>query len=719
MKKVSQLFDACVICALPEEARAFLEVVQQHCEGALEERISPLYRYSYRSAILKNDKDEPLNLHISWLPRYGPQEMTLHLSHVLEECQPRIAIMTGICAGDAQQVQLGDLVVAERTFTYDNGKFTIDEHGRSVHRHDTMTYQLDANILQFLGLFDNWKPLVAGLQRPPSAPEQRQVACHLKAMASGNAVRTDHPFEDVQAPVRGTVAIDMEGAAFGLVMSRHPLIRWLVVKGVCDYADQTKSDAYHDHAARASALYALSFLRVYVTNERLPRLDRPSNLAEPDDLPASDTQQLPQAQKKSARLDPFPPVWNVPYRYTPFFTGRDHVVEELFRNFTAVPASGIIPVQALTGLGGLGKTQTAVAYAFRYRTQYQTVLWIKAETEGDLLTSFTNMARLLALPGTNLQQRESVLDSIQRWFSNTADWLLILDNADNLAMVAPFLPIRLPNGHLLLTTRATATGGLAQPQALTPLQPEDGALCILRRANYIPWNVDLSAASPRAREAAQTLSQLVGGLPLALEQAGAYIEATGRGVSGYLELYEKYRPEIQKNQYGDVRYYRTAVAFAWNLAREVVQLESPAAIELLYLCAYLSPDAIFYQLFPKDASILGPTLGPVAAHELALDLALTPLRKHSLIKNEVDRDTDIPRIFIHRVLQEVLRDGMDPETQRLWAERAVRVVALALPLVEWPILQAHVQACLPLIEQWKMSFREADTIRQYVEAKHM
>src|SRR5437588_9468152 len=95
-------------------------------------------------------------------------------------------------------------------------------------------------------------------------------------MASGNAVRADNPFEDVRAPVRGTVAIDMEGAAFGLVMSRHPLIPWLVVKGVCDYADQDKNDAYHDYTARASALYALSFIQAYVTNERLPRPDRPS-----------------------------------------------------------------------------------------------------------------------------------------------------------------------------------------------------------------------------------------------------------------------------------------------------------------------------------------------------------------------------------------------------------------------------------------------------------
>src|SRR5260370_6123667 len=147
MEQRSQSFDICIVCALPEEGRAFHEVVQSQCQHAIEEAASPRYHYHYRFATLKNNKDEPLNLHISWLPRYGPQQMTLHLSHVLEECQPRIAIMTGICAGDKQRVQLGDLVVAERTFTYDNGKLMHDDDGRRVHEHDTMTYQLDANIL--------------------------------------------------------------------------------------------------------------------------------------------------------------------------------------------------------------------------------------------------------------------------------------------------------------------------------------------------------------------------------------------------------------------------------------------------------------------------------------------------------------------------------------------------------------------------------------------
>src|SRR6266568_1804184 len=107
MEKPPQSFDVCIVCALPEEARAFLEVAQQQYESVLEEHVSSRYQFSYRSATLKNRKNELLNLHISWLPRYGPQEMILHLSRVLEECQPRMAIMTGICAGDPQQVQLG------------------------------------------------------------------------------------------------------------------------------------------------------------------------------------------------------------------------------------------------------------------------------------------------------------------------------------------------------------------------------------------------------------------------------------------------------------------------------------------------------------------------------------------------------------------------------------------------------------------------------------
>ena len=713
MEKHPHSFDVCVICALPEEARAFLEVVQQLCEGVPEERISPRYHYSYRFVTLKNDLGEPLNLHISWLPRYGPQEMTLHLSHVLEECQPRIAIMTGICAGDAQHVQLGDLVVAERTFTYDTGKFTLDEQGRSVHLHDTLTYQLDPNILQFLGLFDNWKTLIGSLERPLYAPERHErhtIACHIKAMASGSAVRTDHPFEEVQAPVRGTVAIDMEGAAFGLVMSRHPLIPWLVVKGVCDYADKKKSDAYHDYAARASALYALSFIRAYVTNERLPRPDGASTAGRMGPSGASNVQ-------RSTRFGaPFPEIWNVSRRHTPFFTGRENTLQQLSDSFQLEGEAKIVLPQALTGLGGMGKTQTAAEYAYRFRGDYRAVLWVRAETQENLLADFKVIAELLKRPQKHLQDRASLLQTMQDWFLNQEDWLLIFDNADNPALVDPFLP-RAARGHLLLTTRAGATVGWAQSLRLDPLVPEEGALCILRRAGILAWNKYLHDAPTAQVDAACQLAKLMDGLPLALEQAGAYINDTACGVRRYLHLYQQYRSEIQHLHHGTVPDYPESVASAWSISRSVVEQNNPAAAELLRLCAFLAPEAIPDELLIKGAPTLGPILGPVAANPVVLDQAIRLLRSYSLLHREADRETDLTRLSIHRVMQEILLDEMDKSTQQFWAESAVRAVAQALPTLQWSVLQAHVQNCLQLIEKWRMSFSEADYIQQYVE-KH-
>src|SRR5205823_4954435 len=130
--------------------------------------VNPRYGYDYRLATITNVKGEALRVHVSWLPRYGSQEMLLHLSHVIEEYHPHLAVMTGICAGDKRYVALGDLIVAERTFAYDGGKIVKDEHGQGVHLHDTITYQLHENILRFVGLFNQWKPRLASLRRPVS-----------------------------------------------------------------------------------------------------------------------------------------------------------------------------------------------------------------------------------------------------------------------------------------------------------------------------------------------------------------------------------------------------------------------------------------------------------------------------------------------------------------------------------------------------------------------
>jgi hypothetical protein len=295
-----------------------------------------------------------------------------------------------------------------------------------------------------------------------------------------------------------------------------------------------------------------------------------------------------------------------------------------------------------------------------------------------------------------------------------SNWLLILDNADDLTVVNPFLP-KAAQGHILFTTRTGAVGGLAQSSVLKPLDADDGALCLLRRTSYLQGNKSLRDASTASVQAAQRLSELMGGLPLALEQAGAYIDDTGCGVVKYLETYQRYRPEIQQLLHGTVPEYQLPVASAWTISKEVVEQTNPAAAEILRLCAFLAPDAIPDEIFTQGASVLGPVLAPVVVNAVTFDRTIGILRSYSLLTREVDRETDIPRLSIHPIMQELLRDEMDPPTQQLWAERAVRAVFQALPTVEWPIIQAHVRSCIHLIEQWNMTFYEADQMRLRLE----
>jgi len=126
-------------------------------------------------------------------------------------------------------------------------------------------------------------------------------------------------------------------------MSRHLQIPWLIVKGISDYADRDKNDFYRDYAAQASALYAFSFIQSYVTHERFPQLDGLSSGAEPL------------------------VVWNVPYARNPVFTGRERLLAELTKALQMGNPTAQSQPQALSGLGGIGKTQIAVEYAYRHR----------------------------------------------------------------------------------------------------------------------------------------------------------------------------------------------------------------------------------------------------------------------------------------------------------------------------------------------------------------
>ena len=165
-------------------------------------------------------------------------------------------------------------------------------------------------------------------------------------------------------------------------------------------------------------------------------------------------------------------LWTVPYARNPHFTGRDDLLQQLEQVFAeeqpgqpmSVRQAALTQTQAIKGLGGIGKTQIAVEYAYRARVQgrYHDILWISAASEELILTSFVELARLLpALMRHEETNPRTIVAAILHWLEQRVPpWLLIFDNADDLVLIQPYLPHR-GNGHILLTTRANAVGALA------------------------------------------------------------------------------------------------------------------------------------------------------------------------------------------------------------------------------------------------------------------
>ncbi|MBV9689866.1 MAG: toll/interleukin-1 receptor domain-containing protein [Ktedonobacteraceae bacterium] len=382
---------------------------------------------------------------------------------------------------------------------------------------------------------------------------------------------------------------------------------------------------------------------------------------------------LPQLTASAPRAA-LPKIWNVPYPRNPFFLGRESELLRIRQNLQTGQATALSQPQAISGLGGIGKTQLALEYAYRYHQDYTAVLWARAESTDALISSYVTFATLLQLPEHEAKEQEVTVQAVKTWLQTHRDWLLILDNADELTLLPDFLPPSL-GGHLLLTTRAAATGRLAHRLELDTLLPEQGALFLLRRAALIEPFAELVQASQGEQELAIHISQQFGGLLLALDQAGAYLEETGTDLIGYWQIYQQQRANLLQERRKLVADHPDSVATTWSLSFQSVEQKNAAAAELLCLCAFLAPDAIPEEILMEGASSLGPVLALVATDAFQRNQAIEALRAYSLIK----RDPKGKTLSIHRLVQAVLQDRLSEEERRIWRERAMLAVNAAFP----------------------------------------
>jgi tetratricopeptide (TPR) repeat protein len=395
----------------------------------------------------------------------------------------------------------------------------------------------------------------------------------------------------------------------------------------------------------------------------------------------------------------WPRLWNIPYAPNPFFTGQEALLARLAEALKTGQPTALSQPQAISGLGGIGKTQIAVEYAYRHRQDYQAIFWVRADTHEALVSGFVALAELLGLPEKDERDQTITVKAVERWLRTHREWLLILDNADDLSIVSPFLRSLL-DGHVLLTTRAHAIGPLAQHIEVEAMSLGVGVLFLLRRAGLIGLDASLEMASASERATAQKIVEELGGLPLALDQAGAYIQETGCSLVRYQQVYQQRRMELLGRRGGFSYDSPEAVATTWMLSFEKVKQQSLPAADLLRCCALLYPDAIPEELFTNGAIYLGPRLQRVVRDSLAFDDTVRVLFAYSLIH----RDPTTAMFSIHRLVQAVLIDVMPPGLKKQWRERVVRAVNEAFPegaFKEWTRcgrLLPHVQVCATWIE---------------------
>jgi len=395
-----------------------------------------------------------------------------------------------------------------------------------------------------------------------------------------------------------------------------------------------------------------------------------------------------------ARTD-FPTIWNVPFPQNSFFIGREDLLAQLQAQLQQGRTATLS--QAISGLGGVGKTQLAVEYAYRHHQDYQAVLWAHAESVEVLTSSYTEIAAQLSLPVKDSQDQMVIIQAVKVWLQNHREWLLILDNADELDILAPFLPPRL-GGHLIITTRAAAPGRFAHRLLVESFPQEQGILFLLRRARLIALDADASQALLSDQILAQQITQEVGGLPLALDQIGAYLETTGCSLASYWQQYQQHRIELLKEYRGIASEQTKPVATTWSLAFTRVEERNTAAADLLRLCAFLAPDVIREDMLIQGADTLPPTLATVVADGYLLDRAIEALRAYSLII----RDTQARGLALHRLVQIVIRDALPTDTLQQWMQHAVALVNRAFPEVEFTHW-SECEYCLPhaiLCAQW-------------------
>ncbi|CRG89878.1 hypothetical protein PISL3812_06917 [Talaromyces islandicus] len=471
----------------------------------------------------------------------------------------------------------------------------------------------------------------------PRSPRQSNLPrIHYGLIASGNQVIKDGQIRDQLAKDIGMLCFEMEAAG---IMNQLPC---LVIRGICDYSDSHKNKHWQGYAALTAAAYSKVLLSVVPVN---------------------------QSYKNSLSRSAF---WIVPFTRNPRFLGRKNMVQELQQ---AIVEKRGARQMAITGLGGVGKTQIALelAYALRTSNPEFSIYWIPAVNIESIEQAYTEISEHLKLQDVS---QSDVKLRVKSYLSspNASPWLLIIDNADDIEMwqsysspssgLKSFLP-HSEHGFILFTTRNQQLATLlVGPEVISVDEMDDQMAANLLLASLTEKHVH------RDQISTELLRQL-SGLPLAIVQAASYINETKISLESYLSLLveqEDVLLELLSQDFeDDWRYDRlqNPVAATWLISFRQIQRSNSLAADYLSFMACVHPRNIPRSLLPPATSII--------QQQKALGL----LKAYSFITGE-----DYDRVIhLHRLVHLASRNWLKTKEEQFtfWTNHAVNRLGEIFP----------------------------------------
>ncbi|MEU4155502.1 FxSxx-COOH system tetratricopeptide repeat protein [Actinoplanes sp. NPDC026670] len=350
------------------------------------------------------------------------------------------------------------------------------------------------------------------------------------------------------------------------------------------------------------------------------------------------------------------------------FTGREEDLRKLrmlLRSSPKVVLASPRPV-ALQGMGGIGKTQLALEYAHRYRAAYDAVWWIDAAQASLVESAIGELASSLGIAPTesNRENSRAVLDRLQR---TEMRWLIILDNAEVVEGVLPFVPEG--KGHVLITSRNVQWAEQAAAMQVDVFKRQESKQHLVQRVPSME------------EEQADRIAASLGDLPIAIAAAAAWLADTGSSVDQYLADIAQAGPQVVRDPETNA-----SVAATWELSLNHLRDAYPAAYRVLQLCsifdADISADLVYSDAFAEALTLFHPQ----AEDRLIRQRLVQQAHRLALVRVDLRADSSASGetggggfVVMHRLLQHAVRARMNPEDLAEARRQVHGVLAAARP----------------------------------------